>query len=66
MYLRYPVEIDKEGYEKFDGSDSVTTDCELKDYLEDELLDIATQLLAMYTENVAAAQSAQARMQTND
>lgn len=66
MYLRYPVEIDKEGYEKFDGSDSVTTDCELKDYLEDELLDIATQLLAMYTENIVAAQSAQARMQTND
>lgn len=66
MYLRYPVYIDKEGYEKFDGTESITTDCELESYLEDELLDIAVQSLAMYTENASAAQSAQFRITTNE
>jgi hypothetical protein len=31
--------------------------CELADYLEDELLDLTVQNLAMYTENAAAVQS---------
>lgn len=65
-YLRYPLEIDKEGYEKFDGSNSINQDCELEDYLEDELLDITVENLSMYTENQFAAQSAQNRMQTNE
>jgi len=65
-YLRYPEYIDKEGYVKFDGSDSANNNCELPDYLEDELVDLTVESLAMYTENVSAAQSAQARIQTSE
>jgi len=66
MYLRYPVYIDKTGYIKFDGTSSTDVDCELETYLEDELLDLTVQALAMYTENASAAQSAQFRIQTNE
>lgn len=65
-YLRYPVEIDLEGYVKFDGSDSTTVDCELEEYLEDELLDLAVQSLAMYTENNSAVVYAEKRIQNNE
>ena len=65
-YVRYPLYIDKAGYIKLDGTPSTDQDCELKNYLEDELLDLTVQNLAMYTENVAAVQSAQARIQTNE
>lgn len=65
-YLRYPGQIDKAGYVKFDGTDSVDKDCELEDYLKDELLDITVEKLAMYTENISAAQSAQNRIQTTE
>jgi hypothetical protein len=66
MYLRYPVYIDKAGYKKFDGTDSTDVDCEFETYLEDELLDLAVQSLAMYTENASAVQNAQFRIQTNE
>lgn len=65
-YIRYPEYIDKEGYVKFDGSDSTDNDCELEEYLEDELVDLTVQNLAMYTENASAVQSAQFRIQTNE
>ena len=65
-YLRYPKYIDKEGYVKLDGVDSITQNCELKNYLEDELIDLTVQCLAMYTENQSAAQTAQMRIQTNE
>ncbi len=65
-YMRYPVYIDKEGYIKFDGQPSVNQDCELETYLEDELLDLTVQNLAMYTENASAVQTAQYRIQTNE
>lgn len=65
-YMRYPVYIDKEGYIKFDGSDSINQDCELEEYLEDELLDLTVQNLAMYTENQSAVQSSMMRIQTNE
>lgn len=65
-YLRYPKYIDKEGYIKLDGSSSTNQDCELKNYLEDELVDLTVQSLAMYTDNPAAAQAAAARIQTNE
>lgn len=65
-YLRYPKYIDKKGYIKLDGSDSVNQDSELEAYLEDELVDLTVQNLAMYTENTSAAQSAQLRIQTNE
>jgi hypothetical protein len=66
MYLRYPLYIDKAGYVKFDSTDSVNQNCELEEYLEDELLDLTVQALAMYTENAPAVQSSQFRIQTNE
>jgi hypothetical protein len=66
MYMRYPKYINKEGYIMFNGSPSTNQDCELEEYLEDELLDLTVQNLAMYTENASAAQSAQFRIQTNE
>ena len=65
-YMRYPIYIDKSGYIKFDGSASTDADCELEVYLEDELVDLTVQNLAMYTENATAVQSAQFRIQTNE
>jgi hypothetical protein len=65
-YLRYPLYIDKEGYVKLNGKDSVTQDCELKNYLEDELVDLAVQDLAGYTENAGAMSTAQSRIQKNE
>lgn len=66
MYVRYPKYINKVGYIMLDGRASVDSDCELANYLEDELLDLAVQNLAMYTENASAVQSAQFRIQTNE
>lgn len=66
MYLRYPIYIDKEGYIKFDGTESKDVDCELEMYLEDELLDLTVLNLAEYTENQSAMMTAQARIQTNE
>jgi hypothetical protein len=65
-YMRYPDYIDKEGYIKFDGTPSTDVDCELETYLEDELLDLTVQNLAMFTENQSAVQNAQYRIQTNE
>jgi hypothetical protein len=65
-YMRYPVYIDKAGYIKFDGQPSVDQDCELETYLEDELLDLTVQNLAMYTENQSAVQNSVYRIQTNE
>ena len=65
-YMRYPIYIDKAGYIKFDGQPSTDVDCELETYLEDELVDLTVQNLAMYTENASAVQSAQFRIQTNE
>lgn len=65
-YIRYPKYIDKAGYIKFDGTASVDQNCELADYLEDELLDLTVQNLAEYTENNSAVQSAQLRINTNE
>jgi len=65
-YLRYPAYIDKEGYINLSGVESTNQDCELEDYLEDELVDLTVQDLAEYTENVAAVQSAQLRINTNE
>ena len=66
MYMRYPQYIDKTGYIKFDGQPSIDQDCELETYLEDELLDLTVQNLAMYTENQSAVQNSVYRIQTNE
>jgi hypothetical protein len=65
-YMRYPVYIDKAGYIKFDGTPSVNQNCELETYLEDELLDLTVENLAMYTENLSAVQMAAYRIKTNE
>jgi hypothetical protein len=65
-YMRYPDYINKEGYIMLDGETSYDQNCELETYLEDELLDITVQSLAMYTENMSAVQTAQMRIQTNE
>lgn len=65
-YMRYPVYIDKAGYVKFNGSPSTNVNCELEEYLEDELLDLTVQNLAMYVENQSAVQMAAYRIQTNE
>jgi hypothetical protein len=49
-----------------DGTNSYDEDCELELYLEDELLDLTVQNLAMYTENQSAVQSSMYRIQTNE
>jgi hypothetical protein len=66
MYMRYPEYIDKEGYIKFDGTESKNNNCELELYLEDELLDLTVQTLATYIENQSAIQTSQMRIQTNE
>jgi hypothetical protein len=65
-YLRYPKYINKEGYIMLDGEPSFNEDCELELYLEDELLDLTVQNLAMYTENQSAVQNSMYRIQTNE
>lgn len=65
-YMRYPQYINKDGYIMLDGLPSFDQDCELETYLEDELLDLTVQNLAMYTENQSAVQSATYRIQTNE
>lgn len=66
MYMRYPKYINKEGFIMLNGNPSTNQDCELEMYLEDELLDLAVQNLAMYTENESAVQSSQFRIKTNE
>ena len=65
-YLRYPQEIDYEGYEKLDGSTSVTRNSELPDYMEDELVELMIQLIAGPTENQFALETARQRKQISE
>lgn len=65
-YIRYPVEIDFPGYVKFDGSNSTKVDCELNDYLKEELLNYAVEELAEDTENIPAAQFVDRRIKTSE
>lgn len=65
-YLRYPTKIDIAGYIDFDGTASTTVNCELEDYLEDELLRFTCLELGMDTENVPVVQFDQIRNKTNE
>ena len=65
-YIKYPKKIDKEGYIDFEGNESKNQDCELADYLEDELVDLAVQELAMSTENVPAVEFSDRRIKDNE
>lgn len=57
-YLRYPAKIDFEGYITLDSQPSQTVNCELPEYLEDELLELTVMELGFDTENNNAAQAA--------
>lgn len=65
-YLRKPKLIDKEGYFKFDGSDSVNQDCELPQYAKNDILDIAVGYAAMATDNQIQTQFAKLRETNNE
>lgn len=65
-YIRYPQKIDFEGYIGLDNTPSITQDSELPSYLEDEIVDLAVQELAMSTENISAVQSSEKRISTNE
>jgi hypothetical protein len=65
-YIRYPQKIDSVGYIHFNGEASITTNCELPEYLEDELLNLTIQELGMDTENVPAVQFTQERIRTSE
>lgn len=65
-YVRYPQQIDYPGYVKFDGTNSAHSNSELPEYLEDELLNLAIQELAMDTENTPAVQYTQERIRTSE
>lgn len=65
-YIRYPKYIDYPGYIHFNEKPSIKQDCELAYYLEDEILDLAVEDLAMSTGNIIAAQSSQARKSENE
>lgn len=66
MYIKYPQKIDKAGYTDFDGNSSSNQNCELPAHLEDELLNLTIQDLAMSTENLSAVQSSQLRINTQE
>lgn len=65
-YLRYPKSIDFEGYVGFDGKSSQTVNCELPDYLEDELLSLAVAELANITGNQYSAQTQMSMSQNSE
>lgn len=65
-YMRYPEYINKTGYIMLDGEPSYDQNCELETYLEDELLDLTVQNLAMYTENQSAVENSIYRIKTNE
>ena len=65
-YMRYPQYINSTGYIMLDGEPSYDQNCELETYLEDELLDLTVQNLAMYTENQSAVESSIYRIKTNE
>lgn len=62
-YLRYPAYIHLDDFELPDGTIlEGKQDCELAEYLEDELIDIVVRNLATYIENTTAVESSNMRM----
>jgi len=65
-YLRKPKSIDKQGYVKFDGSNSVDQDCELPEYAKNDIVDLAVKFAAQSTDNQFQVQMAKEREQNNE
>lgn len=64
-YLRYPLNIDVEGYVKFDGSNSKNQDSELPEYAKSDIIDLAVKFAAQSTDNQAQAMFAEDRLNKN-
>ena len=66
-YLRYPKYVAPAGFVLPNGTViEKQQDCEFKNYLEDELLDIVVKNLAMTTQNQLAVQNSESRIRTNE
>lgn len=65
-YLRYPKLIDKEGYVRLDGTDSVSQDSELPEYAKNDIVDIAVKYAAQSTDNQLQTQMAKEREINNE
>lgn len=65
-YLRYPAKVDIAGYVHLDGTNSTTVDCDLEDYLKDELLDLVSMKIASYLGDPVATQASQLNMVKNE
>lgn len=65
-YLKYPKDIDIEGYINFNNESTETVDCELPEILEDELLNLAELELAIDTENVNVVNANNIRNNNNE
>ena len=64
-YLRYPLDIDVEGYVKFDGTSSLNQDSELPEYAKSDIVDLAVKFAAQSTDNQAQAVFAEDRLNKN-
>jgi hypothetical protein len=64
-YLRYPNQIDFEGYEKFDGTLSQNVDCELPAYAKPDIVDLAVKFAAHSNDNQIQAAFAEDRIVRN-
>jgi hypothetical protein len=65
-YIKYPPKIDIEGYVDFNGNVSVTQNSVLPEYLKNDLVDIACELVAMSQENQLQTNFAQQRIKTDE
>jgi hypothetical protein len=65
-YLRYPIPVDIAGYKDFNGNPSVNQDSELRDYLEDEILNAACLELGIATDNQTIVQAAPMRSNSTE
>lgn len=65
-YIRYPKTIDKEGYVKLDGTQSVNQDSELPEYLKADLIDLAVKYYSHFKNDQLQAQLTQTRINTNE
>jgi hypothetical protein len=65
-YVRYPKRIDMEGYINLDGEESITQDCELEDYLEDELLNYAIEEITSLQKDELSLRNAMYRIKNQE
>ena len=65
-YLRRPKRIDKEGYVKLDGSNSVNQDCELPEYAKADIVDLAVKYAAQSISDTTQVQMAKEREFNNE